>query len=314
MAISVARADQHIALWSPVLDRFPSRAGWGRSLYHACQIEVAAEILRHGQVLSRNDVAVLLCDVANQGALNNNPAAHAYVRLYFRPKNRFHLKTEGIKSRGDPNRVDPHMCIPVMLVFDFKSVMTLPESRFVSGNFANLNQILRTGDAQFDQMNFDHIYHDSGVSQNEMQQIHNMRMSEVVVPGSLSLQNLTYVVCRTIHEERYLKRLLGPGNWNYNFAVEKGGSVFFRRGMFIRELYTQNGELHFEFGSPVSATKPVYEVVISCGVARARYEVSPSRWRIPGIVNPDPDAVWKIEIEGCTAYEGVVPAAGPVIA
>lgn len=128
MAISVARADQHVALWSLRLDRFASRTGWGRSLYHACQIEVAAEILRGGEVICRNGVPALLCDVANQGALNNNPAAHDYVRLYFRPKNRFHLKTEGIKARGDPNRVDPHMCIPVMLVFDLKSVLTQPAS------------------------------------------------------------------------------------------------------------------------------------------------------------------------------------------
>lgn len=314
MAISIARADQHIATLGPRLDRFASRTGWGRSLYHACQIEVAAEILRGGEIICRNGVPALLCDVANQGALNNNPAAHNYVRLYFRPKNRFHLKTEGIKARSDPNRADPHMCIPVMLVFDLISVLTLASSRFVAGNFANFNQIPRDGDNQFDQLKFEHIYHDSAVSQDEMQHIHNMRMSEVVVPQRLSLATLNYVVCRTIHEERYLKRLLGPGAWNYNFAVEKGGSVFFRRGMFISELYTENGELHFEFRSPVSASKPQYEVKVTCGDQHFRYEIAPSRWRIPAIVNPNPNAIWKIEIEGCTAYEGVVPAAGPVVA
>ncbi|TIX02483.1 MAG: DUF4433 domain-containing protein [Mesorhizobium sp.] len=314
MAISVGRADQHVAQWGPRLNRFQSTTDWGRSLYHACQVEVAAEILRGGEVICRNLVPALLCDVANQGALNNNPAAHDYVRLYFRPKNRFHLKTEGIKSKNDPHRVDPHMCIPIMLIFDLKSILTKPESRFVAGNFANSNQVIGTGDAQFDRLNFEQIYHDSAVSQETMQEIHNMRMSEVVIPQRLDLGTLTHVVSRTIHEERHLKRLLGIGSWNYNFTVEKGGSIFFRRGIFISELYTQNGELHFDFSSPTSSPKPQYEVAITCQGTRAEYALAPKRWRIPAIVNFNPNAVWKIEIEGCVAYEGTVPPAGPVVA
>lgn len=313
MSVSLARANQHVARWGPDLDRFVTRRGWGVSLYHACQIEVAVAILRGGEVLCRNLVPELLCDVANQGALNNNPAAHNYVRLYFRPKNRFHLKTEGIKSRSDPNRSDPHMCIPIMLVFDLVSVLTMPECRFVIGNFANLNQILHSTDAEFDQLDFSKVYHDSG-SGGDMQEIRNLRMSEVVIPQRMNLNALRSVVCRNIHEERYLRWLLGPGIWNFNFAVERGGSVFFARGMFVGEIYTQNGVLHFQFNSPVSAPQETYHVVVTCANQRMEYNIKPSKWRIPALVNADPNAVWKLEIEGCTAYEGPVPAAGFVVA
>jgi hypothetical protein len=200
-----------------------------------------------------------------------------------------------------------------MLVFDLKSVLTRLTTRFVAGNFANTNQILRTGDVEFNNLNFNQIYHDSAVSRDDMASIHNMRMSEVVVPQRLDLVPLSYVVCRTIHEERYLRRLLGPGSWPYNFVVEKGGSIFFRWAILITEIYTRNGELYLEFSSPRYGTKPTYEVRITCGDQQQLFEVAPPRGRFPTIVNPDPHAIWKIEIEGCTAYEGIVPAT-PLVA
>jgi hypothetical protein len=95
--------------------------------------------------------------VANQGALWNNPAAHDFVRLYFRPRNSFHLKTEGIKSKTDPYRVDPHMAIPIMFVFDFVSVTTLQNSYFVSGNFASQALSALQGDNNFDTLRFDYF-------------------------------------------------------------------------------------------------------------------------------------------------------------
>jgi hypothetical protein len=314
MAVSVERAHRHVAEWRAKLARFPARRKWPECLYHACQIEVAAEILRRGELLCRSRAQPLLCDVANQGALWNNLAAHDYVRLYFRPRNQFHLKTEGIKSRADTHRVDPHMSIPVMLAFDAASVLALPESMFVPGNFAGTNRQPLSGDAAFDDLNFGQIYHESPISRDEMHAIQDARMSEVVVGKSLDLKHLVAVVTRTIHEERYLRSLLGPTVAGYRFAVEKHGSVFFRRAMFIREIYTQDGELHFEFKAPHYGTKAGYEVVVSCGDQRFGYELAAGRWRIAAISRgDDPAAVWRIEIEGCVAYEDVVPPAGPVV-
>jgi hypothetical protein len=315
VAISVARATKHATEWDEALAKFQSRANWGSSLYHACQLETAAEILRQGQIVCRRDVPVVICDVANQGALWNNPAAHEYVRLYFRPKNKFHLKTEGIKSTSDQYRVNPHMSVPVMFIFDFISVMVMENSFFVSGNFASLAAVPQQGDKNFDRLNFNHIYHDSNVSQDMMQTIHDARMAEVVVSSSLSLSHLRAVVCRTVHEESMLRYMLRGTNLSgYRFVVEKGGSVFFRRGIYITEIYTLNGNLHFTFTSPSVAPKVKYQVVVACQNARFNFDLEPKRWRVPQITNHDPDAVWRVEIEGCLAYEGPVPASIPIVA
>ena len=101
MPISLIRAQQHVELWSEKLSG-TSRAKWPQHLFHTCQLEVAVEILKAGKIICRNEVQNLICDVANQGALWNNPEGHNYVRLYFRPRTYFHLKTEGVKSLGDP--------------------------------------------------------------------------------------------------------------------------------------------------------------------------------------------------------------------
>ena len=316
MAISVERARKHTKHWTEALARFRSCANWGSSLFHACQIETAAEILRQGQIICRRDVPVIVCDVANQGALWNNPAAHEYVRLYFRPKNHFHLKTEGIKSSTDPYRIDPHMSVPVMFVFDFVAVMQLASSYFVSGNFASLAAVPQQGDSHFDHLNFEHIYHDSAVSPDMMQTIHEARMAEVVVSRSLSLEHLRAVVCRTVHEESMLKHMLRGMDINqYRFAVERRGSVFIKRGIYITEIYTRNGNLHFNFTSPAAAPKERYSVNVRCGAMSCNFDLAPKRSRIPQITNHDPDAVWRVEIEGCVAFEGPVATADmPIVA
>ena len=77
-------------------------------------------------------------------------------------------------------------------------------------------------------------------------------MSKVVVRHGLEPKHLVAVVTRTIHEEQYLRRLLGLRRADYRFAVEKHSSVFFRRAMFIREIDKQDGELHFEFTSRIT--------------------------------------------------------------
>ncbi|MER9596681.1 MULTISPECIES: DarT ssDNA thymidine ADP-ribosyltransferase family protein [unclassified Mesorhizobium] len=314
MAISIARAERHITEWSEELARYPSRNGWVSCLFHACQIETAAEIVRQRRVVCRQNVPVVLCDVANQGALWNNPSAHEFVRLYFRPKNSFHFKTEGIKSSIDPYRINPHMAIPVMLVFDLTSVLTLNESYFVSGNFASQALAPLQGDNNFNLLNFQYIYHDSGVSPEMKQTIHDARMAEVVVRNELSLAHLKAVVCRTIHEERMLRHLLRASDVSdIRFAVEKGGALFLRRGSYITELYTRDGQVHFDFTAPSTARKDKYSVAVACGNSRFAFSLEPKAWRVPQIVNRDPAAEWKIEIEGCTAYVGPVSATGPIV-
>jgi hypothetical protein len=134
---------------------------------------VAVEIVKCGAIKCRRKVGALICDVANQGAVWNNPDAHRFVRLYFRPRNSFHLKTEGVKSKVDPHRVDPHMSIPVAFAFDFQKVVTLPTAGFVPGNFAKTGVAPLTGDGEFNKMQFDFIYHDGPLTPEKQTEVHN---------------------------------------------------------------------------------------------------------------------------------------------
>lgn len=148
-----------------------------------------------------------------------------------------------------------------------------------------------------------------------MQTIHDARMAEVVVEPELPLHpHALAVVCRTIHEERMLRYLLRDIDVSrVRFVVEKGGSIFFRRGMYLTELYTIDGVLYFEFTAPNTAWREKYSVRVQCGDRSISANLAAKRWRIPQIVNFDPHAEWRIEIEGCLAYLGTVAANTPTV-
>jgi hypothetical protein len=94
--------------------------------------------------------------------------------------------------------VNPHMSIPVAFAFDFKKIITLPNCGFVPGNFAKTGAAPLSGGVEFDKMQFELVYHDSALSQEKMAEVHNWRMSEAVVSGTLSLSHLSFVICRTV--------------------------------------------------------------------------------------------------------------------
>ncbi|WP_297112829.1 DarT ssDNA thymidine ADP-ribosyltransferase family protein [uncultured Devosia sp.] len=278
---------------------------WASHLFHACQLEVAVAILRGGALRCRNGAGELLCDVANQGALWNNPVAHNYARLYFRPRNSFHLKTEGIKRIGDPYRVDPHMSIPIMLAFDFKKILTLPSSGFLYGNFAHLGAQVQSGDPAFDQLDFFKIYHDAPPA-TDGDAIREARMSEVVVEHEVSTNLLNAVVCRTVQDLATLKHSLGDFVPSVPLIVERQSNIFQRRSIYIRELYYDAGCLHFLLTYPHSGGLQGLKLRVASDLFDRTYTVDTNRFQIecPGA---DPSTVWAIYIEDCMAYYAPVP-------
>jgi hypothetical protein len=278
-------------------------------------LEVAAEIIKSGVLKCRNKVGKLICDVANQGALWNNPDAHEWVRLYFRPKNSFHYKTEGVKSKSDPYRADYHMSIPVAFAFDFLKVMTLPNASFVPGNFAKGAATPQTGDASFDRMNFDLIYHDSPLSRDRKAEVHNWRMSEVVVTDELSLSNLSFVICRTTHEERSLRYAIENSNIP-RIIVEQKGSIFMKRGMFIDEISWSSGQLLFKFHEPTDSPQTSYSLKVCCwdhdaSAWEKTFAVASGRYRLKLPVSEK--AIWRIELENCVVYHAPVPSTSGLV-
>jgi hypothetical protein len=316
MSVTIERAERHVREWSKRLAPFRTRSNWPRHLFHTCQLEVALEIIRAGRILCRKDVPRLICDVANQGALWNNADAHGYVRLYFRPRNNFHLKTEGIKATGDPNRIDPHMSIPITFAFNFVKVIASQDSGFVAGNFARSGARPSDSDHNFDNLRFDLIYHDAATLPDQRTEIHNWRMSEVVVSRELALAKISCIVCRTIHEERTLRYMLNE-TIPHRTIIEQRGSIFMRRGIFIDEIYWAAGMMHLKFNGPIGFTKETYVVNVICHdqgtVTQGRYSVSPGISYRFARLQASAAAVWRIEFEGCLAYNGPIPSTSGLV-
>jgi hypothetical protein len=277
-------------------------------VFHTCQIEVAEKIIRDNKILCRSKVPELICDVANQGALWNNPDAHNYVRLYFRPKTNFHLKTEGIKSISDIYRQDPHMAIPVVFAFDFVELMTRIGTYFLPENFALTGATPLDGDANFDELNFAHIYHDASTTSENRTEIHRARMAEVVIRDELPLDTLRAVICRTVHESETLKfSLKDMGSRTPDIFIERYGGVFFRRGIFIDEIYSKSGMLHLNFHNSMVSPQQDYDIAVYSETQRWAGRLAAGRWKFSSLRATERDEVWTVAIEGCVAYSAPVP-------
>jgi hypothetical protein len=112
-------------------------------------------------------------------------------------------------------------------------------------------------------MPFELVYHDSALPQEKIAEVHNWRISEAVVSEALPLSNLSYVICRSTHEERTLRYALG----SYaapKIIVEQKGSIFMRRGMFIDEIYWASNLLNLQFHAPTGFTKENYKLKVTC--------------------------------------------------
>ena len=313
MGISRPRAQQHVEVYLEHLKKFPQTANWPKYLFHAAQVEVAAEILKSRVLVPRAEQRNLIHDVANQAAIASNPNALNYARLYFRPKNSFHLKTEGIKCIGDPYRDERHMSVPIMLAFDSVSVLTREDVGFAIGKLAHAYAEPEFGEAYFDTIPFDDVYHDHA-PQSRGDEIRNLRMSEVVCKGQLPLEHmLGRIVCRTAYDRATLLYLLGDQADVFRAitAVEQiHGSVFLHKGIYLSKLNFEQDALSFRLHSPARPPScGSFQICIRQQAAARVYkaefqqECLQLEMRVVGF-DSDPQAIWRIEIEGVLAYFG----------
>jgi ssDNA thymidine ADP-ribosyltransferase, DarT len=201
MPISQQLIDAHIQEWCPKA----GRPFWPKYAFHYCHVTAAAEIMRTGQLSSRNIQSRIIHDVADGGAISTNPGALNYARLYFRPLTSFHLSTEGIKLRSDPYRRTVHMNIPVALLFDLRKILTLPGVGFSAGKLAHIGAGVFFDDAGFKKILFDDVYHD-GPTGGRNKELNDRRMAEIIVPNALPLKDvLKFAVCRTQYDELTLR-------------------------------------------------------------------------------------------------------------
>jgi hypothetical protein len=291
---------------------YGTRDVWPKFLYHACDVTTAINIVRHGELKCRNDATGFL-DVANGGALNIYNGSHSCARLYFRLKNGFHFRTEGIKCIADPYRLQNHMSIPVMFVFDFVSVITLPDAKFSNGNVQKSRSFL-DGDAAFDTLDFEAIYHDSYTNSSNGDYIQNMRMSEVSVEGKVPLaMHLKAIVFRTQSDMRTFEYLLEVNGIQstHKCLVERRGLLFLCRALYINDLSFTSKVIGITLNFPVGFT-PVdhkYKVYVEQTSSNGRsvydkmVELKKQTLDITGYF-PDTNSLWFIKLEDQLAFNG----------
>jgi hypothetical protein len=317
VGLTPERAARHIAEWSERLGPFPRNAPWPKYLFHAAHVTTAVQILRSGHLACRSGLGVIGHDVANPGALHNPPKVHDFARLYFRPKNKFHVKTEGIKCLGDPFRDRRQMSVPVMLAFDSLSVLTLPEAGFSSGMLSKVRQIGRD-DRFFDSIPMERVYHDS-VPETDGEAIQEARMAEVVVPGRLPLApHLRRILCRTALDRRTLLHLLGADAEAFRdrIVVEPmRSSVFLHHGLYLTRADLSSAGLRLDFHlprrGPSSGRIKIRLTKDLPGRDRDRYDLE-IRGDQPsvtaGSITATSESCWMIEIEDVLAFHALIPS------
>jgi hypothetical protein len=316
MPLSLAIAEEHIRSHSERLQKFPLIRHWPKYLVHTAQADTVAKILRSGYLCPRSQLGEIPFDVANPGAIAANPAALHYARLYFRPKTAFHLRTEGIKFRSDPYRQAHHMSIPVMLAFDALHVLALEQTGFSKGKLAKAYATPAFSEHFFRKIPFEKVYHDGPTQDTDIQ---DARMAEVIYAGCLPIRpHLRFIVCRTRYDRLTLLHLLDQDAelWRDKIVTEQNpGSAFIHKALYIKQMTFEEDCLALVLKrSTWNLDGDVFKVSVSQYLDGQLLIHKSADWPVRHLRGesrrhvPDPRSIWKIEVEGVTAFWGRLPS------
>jgi hypothetical protein len=313
LSITLARAQKHVAEQQRRLATTQQRSAWPQFLFHTTHVTNAVNIVRQGFLGARN-VVENFHDVANQGALASFDASHDYARLYFRPRNPFHVRTEGIKCVSDLYRFDYQMSVPVCFIFLLTDVITRNDCLFSKGNVQRSHDFL-TSDENFDTLDFNAIYHDSWTDANNRPYIHDCRMAEVAVQGQLPLAGgLNSIIFRTKWDMETFRHLCSEANvrCDHPLSVEQvRSSLFMNEGFHLTDLNFSDERIQLSFQFPVrnAPADKIYELTVvqnyPGGSLRFDKKMELSKPSL-SIVNfkAEPKAIWNIDLERVLAFRG----------
>ncbi len=138
MALTKDFVEAHVLRWQEELSKpwYPYRSKWPSRLFHHAPIENAVKILTDGNLRSREDPENMKDkDVAAPGVIVARTHAHNSARLYFRPRTPTQYHIEGIRKSGECSYGnDAHAPVLVMMVFDSRSVLSIPTIKFCDRN------------------------------------------------------------------------------------------------------------------------------------------------------------------------------------
>ncbi|TVR20630.1 MAG: DUF4433 domain-containing protein [Anaerolineaceae bacterium] len=188
------------------------------------------------------------------------------VRLYFRPRTPDLFGCEGVRPAAQ--RPANHCAVPVYLVFDMESVITLPLTRFSEGDINRRPRTFGSASA-FRDLPFDRIYHDSWFSTPERDEVLSARRAQIIVPHALDLAaHLRYVWCRSAAEYQTLHHQLSPSarkRWGEYLTARDDYRLFHEQWLYVQDVTLSETGALFRFNQPHTAE--------GCGAFDIRMEI-----------------------------------------
>lgn len=316
MGLSAEVVEAHIDSWEDRLSKGnrPYRRNWPSRLFRHEPLENAIDVLQSGQLLSRRDAqGQIKCDIAPEEIINATDAAHAFARLYFRPKTPTQYRIEGIR-KPDEVYQGRHATVLVMMVFDARGILTDSATRFSDGNMQSPITYVGSTDAEFEALHFDHIFHEGAYDTSSLvgDDIRRRRCAEVLLASPHPLENsLQAILCRSSAERATLLHLLGEQSarrWSDKVRVYTQPGIFQNEWAYMSELN----------GGPEGVSFTIHPRRIRASV-RFSLRVTDDNGNVVFVTGPeelDPAARWRVErdlppgryvaqckIEGCLAYK-----------
>lgn len=232
-----------------------TRAWWPRFVFHFTDIHNVVSILRIGELLSRQIATQQsqFVDIASPAVISATlPRWYHYVRFYMRPRTPTLYRNEGLRPQNNlPSQA--HCPIPIYLLFDFVDVVTRSDALFTDGNLAS-NQVHVASDAaEFIQLPFQFIYHDTFFKPEERDKIIFHRHAEVIVPNRIGLTSLQYIWCRSQAEKDALRHLLPMDiwqKWRDRIFDSNKRELFFRNWFYLERVTLTNQQVTLSFNRP----------------------------------------------------------------
>ncbi|MDC7746215.1 DarT ssDNA thymidine ADP-ribosyltransferase family protein [Rhizobium binxianense] len=315
MALTEGAVEAHIAVWEGWLSQpqhIAHRARWPNYLFHHSPLQNAIEILRSGQLRSRNDPNnPHPVDVAAPGVIDARHEAHEFVRLYFRPCTPTQYRIEGIRKAGEAKYGDQsHAPFLVMFVLDARSILTRAGTYFSDRNMQAGGGFGDTPE-YFGSIPFAKVYHMGGTS-HDMSIIQH-RCAEVLAASPMPLsETMQWVYCRsTAERETLIYHLRGLQiDWS-RLVISDDLKVFQREYTFVESVRLSSNGLIFQLnprldGATVSIELGIWDSADRLVSTFSKSDFPPLppaalQWRHACVLGPGNYRV-RIMLEGHLAY------------
>lgn len=311
MGISETRHRAHVAEWQGKFANYKKK--WPQFLFHHANVENAIGILKSGVLLSRNDAEAngdLVNDIAPEEIIQNRDEAHAYSRLYFRPRTPTQFHIEGIRKPAN-YYMGKHAGFLVMLAFNGESVLTMSGTRFSTCNMQSPQSRVLDGNAGFDELDFAGIFHDEAYPSDDERR---KRCAEVLAQSPLDVKTtLSAIVVRTDADAATLKYLLvreGLAHLVPSIKKSQGTGVFFHDYTAVQFVDSAPNRINFKLRGTRSPGDIHTEVTATNTMTMAStllvsQDLSPYKDYFTTHNLPKGNYRILFSLEGCYAHESV---------